>query len=205
MAIKDDSQYPVLTGLINEVQDLKDKVNPMAVSTQLIADLSDKVDEGNTTKDALENVIKTANTTTYATKGDVNTINSALADIAPYNINREVVFGQEYLSAFHKKVMVGNTTTIVFSGDSTTKGDATTSPYRLNEIFKTLCDNAQIPVTTINHGHSGAWTTAWNTTYANDDLASNPDLLIVRWGLNDANLALNIGSYESALRGGLQK
>jgi hypothetical protein len=126
-----------------------------------------------------------------------------LAETVPHNIDRQPVYGQEYLSAFHKKVMAGTTTNVVFSGDSTTAGDGTTSPYRIHEIFKTLCDNSGITVTTVNKGHSGAWTTTWANTYVTDDLASNPDLLVIRWGLNDARTDLNITNYETALRNGL--
>lgn len=122
----------------------------------------------------------------------------------PYNLNGQVVNGQEYLSAYQKKVIAGTATKVVFTGDSTTAGDGTTAPYRLSDIFSTLCSTYISPnVTTYNQGHSGAWTTSWASSYVNDDLALNPDLIVVRWGLNDANLALDTSSFQTALRSGL--
>lgn len=128
--------------------------------------------------------------------------------LVPYNVdNMDVVFGQEYLSAFHKKIMnrTTNNLLVVFSGDSTTAGNGiTNSEYYINNIFKSLCDNKKIEYITVqNNGHSGANTATWASTYVIDDISATTDLLVLRWGLNDANLLLDTSTFETSLRNGL--
>lgn len=139
--------------------------------------------------------------TQYAPR--LNNLDAQILKMVPYNIDRMPVFGQEYLSAYHKKIMSGSSTIVTFTGDSTTAGDGTTSPYRINEIFKSLCDNVGLSTTSLNNGRSGVWTSSWASTHVTTDLATNPDLLVVRWGLNDARTDLNITAYKNALRSGL--
>lgn len=119
----------------------------------------------------------------------------------------DVVFGQEYLSAFHKKIMAHTTNDllVVFSGDSTTSGDGTTSSeYHIDNVFKSICDNKKLKYINVqNNGHSGANTATWASTYVNDDIVSTTDLLILRWGLNDATLPIDTSAFESSLRNGL--
>lgn len=138
---------------------------------------------------------------TYAPR--LTEVIAQLAKTVPYNIDRLPIFGHEYLSAYHKKIMTGLPTVVTFTGDSTTKGDGTTSPYRINEIFKSLCDNSGLRTTSLNNGRSGVWASSWASTHVTTDLATNPDLLVVRWGLNDARTDLNITDYKNAMRSGL--
>lgn len=96
------------------------------------------------------------------------------------------VFGREYLSAFHKKLLAGNATTIVFSGDSTTFGAGVSAGYTVDGLIKEyIAKDGLTDVTLSNRGQSGADTEQWVNTYLAGDLAANPDLLVLRWGIND--------------------
>jgi lysophospholipase L1-like esterase len=103
-----------------------------------------------------------------------------------FNDNHRFIFGSEYLSSFHKKIMAGTATKVVLSGDSTTAGDSTTTGFKLNELLTEITGKIGIPnVTFVNNGQSGKHTGQWETTYVNNDLSSTPDVLILRWGIND--------------------
>ncbi|BBD74692.1 putative structural protein [Pectobacterium phage PPWS2] len=81
------------------------------------------------------------------------------------------------------------TLSVLFSGDSTTVGAGTIPGYRLNELVKTgMLHEGTSPaygLNTINAGHSGAMTAHWADTYVDADIAANPDLYVLRWGIND--------------------
>ena len=102
------------------------------------------------------------------------------------------VFGQEYLSAFQNIIIArggnnGITAKVSWSGDSTTAGDGITDgSYLLSNLFKATTNvNGIANITSLNRGHSGANTEQWRTTFLAGDLAENPDLYIIRWGIND--------------------
>lgn len=136
------------------------------------------------------------------------------------------IFGQEYLSFVQNKIINRGNDPLVnikvsWSGDSTTSGDGTTTGYTLVELFKeSTVVNGIANVTCLNRGHSGQMTEQWRTTYLSDDLAENPDLYIVRWGINDPYYLKNgtlapadagdaypnrrdIGDFETSLRSAL--
>ncbi|MCH5051210.1 SGNH/GDSL hydrolase family protein [Pectobacterium aquaticum] len=79
--------------------------------------------------------------------------------------------------------------TILFSGDSTTAGDGTISGYRIDELVKAgMLHEGTSPafgLNVVNAGHSGAMTAHWADTYVDADIATNPDLYVLRWGIND--------------------
>ena len=105
------------------------------------------------------------------------------------------VFGQEYLAAFHKVLMeqMGATGTRapigVFSGDSTTAGDAVDAPYQIHSLARRygLVKGLNTPfgLNFINAGHSGWNTERWRLEALAGDLALNPDVYVLRWGIND--------------------
>jgi hypothetical protein len=109
---------------------------------------------------------------------------------------KDLIFGLEYLSYFHKKIMARTSAfeilKIVFSGDSTTLGTSIVDPNNtLSNLMAFMCKVKGIPnVTTINNGQSGMDTEHWNQTYYNTDLTSAPDVLVLRWGLNDPGLSI---------------
>jgi len=219
-----DGSVDIITDLINQVTSAVDSlatVQTACETAQTGAELAESNAEyaySNTTQalaevtDARVSAVKseiflTLDARLEDIETDVSGNSTGLAEIVPYNIDKtSVVFGQEYLSAFHKKIMARTTNNLlaVFSGDSTTAGDGTTTPFHLDTLFGLICTNKGLNfINTANNGHSGAWTTSWASTYVMEDLALNPDLLVVRWGLNDANIGLNISAYETALRSGL--
>jgi hypothetical protein len=112
------------------------------------------------------------------------------------------VFGLEYIYAFHKKLYDQANPIIVLSGDSTTAGttsDANYSPANL--ITQIMLQNYIYAGTIYNDGVSGSNTSDWITSYLPASLARNPDLMIIRYGINDG--ANNRVNFESDLRSGL--
>ncbi|MDB5156137.1 MAG: Lysophospholipase, partial [Mucilaginibacter sp.] len=114
------------------------------------------------------------------------------------------VFGEEYLSSFHKKLIAGTSTKVVLSGDSTTSGDgASGASFRIDNIISSLTTKYLIQgVTYINNGKGGKSTIDWISTFLAADLALNPDVYILRWGINDSNL-LNTTQFLDNLDSGL--
>jgi lysophospholipase L1-like esterase len=164
---------------------------------------------------------------------DVVALKAETADYVPDKNKGYIVFGQEYLSAFHKKLMswsnAGSTKyNIVFSGDSTTAGSGTSgTSYHIEQLIKDMALKDGFPfITVVNNGQSGKDTEHWNQTYYSTDLTSNPDLLVLRWGINDpyykntdnsilpdqttVNPAIDaqrrtVSQFETSLRSGLTK
>jgi lysophospholipase L1-like esterase len=115
---------------------------------------------------------------------------------AVYNINsyddyQKEVFGREYLAAIHKRIATLLIATILFCGDSTTYGVGVDSDYKLDQLMVSFANNQSPPIgniTTINNGHSGATCAEWiSLGYLTADIAVSPDLMIIRYGLNDGN------------------
>lgn len=124
----------------------------------------------------------------------VKAITGGLQKLNSYADRNKYVFGTEYLAAFHN-LLIAQTSNptrkpiMVFSGDSTTAGDGVSPDYQIHALMKSAGGvvGLQTPygLSSINRGLSGAMTGDWATTYVNDDLAQNPDLLVLRWGIND--------------------
>lgn len=121
------------------------------------------------------------------------------------------ITGQEYLYAFHNFLMAQYTTPsrpllIRFSGDSTTAGDGIgAASYFISNLFKEMMYqeglNPAYGITSQNAGQSGKNTEEWNTTYAAADAAAAPDLLVLRWGVNDGSRGAE--AFIASLRAGL--
>lgn len=124
----------------------------------------------------------------------VKAVTGGLQKLNSYTDHAKVVAGSEYLAAFHN-LLISQTSSptrkpiVVFSGDSTTAGDGASADYLLNVLFgqyvKSLGLQTAYGMTCVNRGQSGANTEQWRTTYLSGDLAANPDLLVLRWGIND--------------------
>lgn len=119
------------------------------------------------------------------------------------NVDSGLIFGWEYFSCFHSKIMSGQKPIVVFSGDSTTEGagisDLATSA--LHQAVKSTLLNHLPGVECINAGHAGMSIHQWVTNFVNLDLGRRPDLYILRWGLNP-NLE---STFEADLRLGLAR
>jgi lysophospholipase L1-like esterase len=123
-----------------------------------------------------------------------NSVNGTgqLQQLNSYADDGQHIFGAEYLSSFHKKLKANMTATtptpltIVFSGDSTTAGTEDGSDTAIDQLFTVMMAKDYIPaITTVNHGRGGKTASDWLSTYLADDLAANPDVLVIRWGIND--------------------
>ena len=159
----------------------------------------------------------------------VKAITGGLQKLNSYGDKHKYVFGLEYMAAFHKLLITQHTTPtrkpiMVFSGDSTTAGDGVDVDYQIDDLIKRAGEVAgvQTPygLSSINRGQSGANTEQWRTTHLAGDLAANPDLLVLRWGINDPGWLKNgspppldagqdypnrrdVGDFLTSLRSGL--
>lgn len=125
------------------------------------------------------------------------------------------VFGEEYLQAFHIKfsgengLNTSNTVTgktIVYSGDSTVLGVGANINRDPCTLLKYSAYGAGYAgVTVLNRGQSGKATVDWDSTFVASDIAANPDLLVLRWGVNDPYYGYTIDQFRAALRSGLGK
>lgn len=124
----------------------------------------------------------------------VKAVTGGLQKINSYADKHKYVFGLEYMAAFHNLLITQNTTPtrkpiMVFSGDSTTEGVGVDTDYQIHALIKKAGEELglQSPygLSSINRGLSGASTETWYTSRVAGDLAQNPDLLVLRWGIND--------------------
>lgn len=125
-----------------------------------------------------------------------------------YGDKYQYVFGQEYMAYLHNILIYlpVRSPIIVFSGDSTTAGDAVTVDYQISNLVNDAGNFAGLQtafgLTCLNNGHSGAQISDWIDTYLAQDLADNPDLYVIRWGINDGGNQDPAG-FISLLREGL--
>lgn len=115
--------------------------------------------------------------------------------------------GQENLAAWFKALLQPTAAPkIVFSGDSTTAGDSTSVNFKINLLVAQGVKDRGLQtaygLNSVNKGHSGASTGAWNSTYVDEDITENADLYVVRWGINDVK---DVDTFATNLRAGLTK
>ena len=151
---------------------------------------------------------------TYAPLTDV-IVEMGSAVMNPQHDRTARVFGEEYLQAFHLKfsgengintsnVVEGKT--IVYSGDSTVLGVGANLYRDPCTLLKYSAYGAGYAgVTVLNRGQSGKATVDWDSTFVASDIAANPDLLVLRWGVNDPYYGYTIDQFRAALRSGLTK
>lgn len=117
-----------------------------------------------------------------------------------------LVFGQEYLSYFHRKIASGSGVKILFSGDSTVAGNGLLENYRIHNLIKNLATyDGFYNVSTVNRGQAGKTSSDWVTTYLSGDIAENADLNIFRWGINDPANGGDLSSFFSNTKSALQQ
>lgn len=127
-----------------------------------------------------------------------------------YKNSNNLIIGMEYLNYYHTKLRNHQKTTLVFSGDSTTYGTSITDAnYKINALAKDFIENNGGNIcTSINAGHENMDTSVWLSTYLDQDLAQNPDLYILRWGVNDGStqsLTTRLNTFVTNLKTGLAK
>lgn len=117
----------------------------------------------------------------------------------------QIIFGREYLHASRVKLL--DTTRklkVVWAGDSTTENWGQ-GPYMMSNVFARIGADKGHSVDSINMGVGGAYNDTWLSTYLDQQLAQNPDLFIIRWGINDVSTNHTIQQYATTLRAGLAK
>lgn len=139
---------------------------------------------------------------------NVSTSNLMKIDSAIYNIrDTNYTQGVEYLEHYHTILRNNGTAKIVWSGDSTTEGGVIVDhDYYLDNLSQKFLDKCgKTNITNVNKGHAGKLTSDWVDTYLSEDLALNPDLYILRWGLNDGvnPIETRLATFEEELENGL--
>lgn len=167
-----------------------------------------------------------------------NQINT-LEFINPYKYPLVPVFGWEYLSHWYEKLYNLADVKIVLEGDSITEGYKPLNSsiqdsflnmrgHHLKKIFK-IGNYPMDKLTIVNNGHGGRNTSEYvgNSTYGNPGIITsnpngfidagmnnNPDLVIIAYGMNDAditntylpsNLNERLKLYENNMREALQR
>lgn len=125
-----------------------------------------------------------------------------------YGDRDKYIFGREYLSYFHKRLIANLATAtgsvIQFTGDSTTAGDSTTTPYRIWELVPAAAKSLGLRgVTGTNRGQSGKAAYEWVSTYLAGDLAASPNVMVIRWGANDFGLGQTVAQTLTSMRSAL--
>ncbi len=128
----------------------------------------------------------------------------ALRQLNSYADRDKYVFGREYLSHAHKRLMAGLGIVVTMSGDSTTFGTGATSPYLVNDLIATMAKRAGLKnVTTVNRGLSAKDAQYWSTNRIPGDLATSPNVLVIRWGINDPYYGRTAAQAIESIRYGL--
>jgi len=104
------------------------------------------------------------------------------------------IFNVETLAGWFNKLMKGTLSKICLSGDSTSWGSYCNA-YKTNTfdvngtpsvLLSNLFHNDDInTVTVLNRGQPGQTSTQWKNSNLAADIATNSDLYIFRWGIND--------------------
>lgn len=138
------------------------------------------------------------------------------------------VWGHEYMWSWYEKIRLNQPLKMVWAGDSTTQGGATSDFLRhnLGKKIMTLGGYDESFITTINAGHGSRHTGNWLGGEYNDgamttesynflaeDMAGNPDLYVIAYGVNDGSPAHHptltwqgrIDRFERNMRIGLER
>lgn len=197
--------------LANENQRIQNENVREANEDTRIANENDRINQfseitANAVYDDSEIIIDTTSVTTLnnniAKKTDISYVYSIWNPALSVNATqwKDLVFGTEYLSFFQNKTRISSSCKVVFSGDETTGGASLATPtlYALDKAFLRLCNyNGLSNISTINNSQSGKCTEHWNQTYVLADIATNPDLIILRWGLNDPKFDSSLNELAS--------
>ncbi|HVJ09788.1 MAG TPA: SGNH/GDSL hydrolase family protein [Acidisarcina sp.] len=149
-------------------------------------------------------LLKTVNQTSLNSSNATVTATTAQANSYAYATPR-LVFGQEYMSHWMANIQGGAATKVLFSGDSTTQGvNITNNAYLVDKLFAASASSAGlVNITTSNSGQSGKDTADWVSTFLASDLATSPDVYVVRWGINDPFWGLTPAQTIANIRSGL--
>lgn len=119
--------------------------------------------------------------------------------------DNQTIFGREYLHAVRVKLLDRtDKLKVVWAGDSTTENWGQ-GHYMMSNVFARVAADKGHSVDSINMGVGGAYNDQWLSTYLDQQLAQNPDLMVIRWGINDASTGHTIEQYATSLRAGLAK
>jgi hypothetical protein len=115
-------------------------------------------------------------------------------------------FGSEYLYHWFSLLRSNLPARVVFDGDSTTLGAGVNDwRYHLENLVPAMLgSNVPSALSWLNIAVSGVDVVYWSTIAATNELAQNPDLLIVRFGINGPNTgSVPNSNWEPAFRSAL--
>ena len=114
-------------------------------------------------------------------------------------------FGSEYLYHWFSLLRSNLAATVVFDGDSTTVGGYINNPsYQLQTAVPALIGTVPSALTWVNLGTNGQDVVWWTNYGVARELSANPDLLVVRFGINGPNTGTQPGAvWEPSFRAAL--
>jgi hypothetical protein len=161
-------------------------------------------------------LLKPINQTAQNSSGSLNiAATQAQQNSYAYAVPR-LIFGQEYASrwfglvATYQAAPSATPIKVLGSGDSTMAGNNTNVGCDVvagcdpASLFSQAAVNHGIQgVGTSNGGHSGKDTADWLNLYLAPDQATNPDVYVIRWGINDAFFGITPAQTIANIRTGL--
>ncbi len=145
-----------------------------------------------------------------ATDGGGNVVTANRAQINSYSDANQYIIGREHLTHFERSLAFSGANNyfeskVIFSGDSTTAGVNITDPqFLVNNMFgQVALDRGFLGVSCINAGHSGDNSSNWLNTWLAQDMAQNPDVYVMRWGINDGGTGITPQQTIANMRAGL--
>lgn len=116
--------------------------------------------------------------------------------------HEELMWGSEFLYSFYNKLMTKTAVKILFSGDSTTDGTYLNSTkYKINHIIENMSHKHKMSnVHCVNSGWLAKKTSDWKNTYLASDITEAPDVIVVRWGINDRRHDVSMATIDNNLR-----
>lgn len=121
----------------------------------------------------------------------------------------QYINGIEYLVNYHTKLRLKQPTTTTLTGDSTMVGyGIQDANYLIQNLMRDTLNKYGVYNNVIsNNAISGNDTTNWLNQLLDQDMATPPDLYIIRWGVNDGAYGLDIryNRFISNLREGLTR
>lgn len=181
-------------------------------------------------------VVGIYNPNSYIVVGIFFASQQVLSSLTPYYINghlyginvqqqsqdnpaypKTMTWGNEYLHSYYKKLLNNDNILMSWAGDSTTEQTSSISnpAHRRNALGKKIVTKggfSDSQITSLNKGHGGNTTLDWLNQWLDEDMAQNPDLYILGYGLNDGGtnyfggtIQDRVTGFETRLRNGLNK
>lgn len=118
----------------------------------------------------------------------------------------KIIDGENYMFVHHNRLIARQSSNIVLSGDSTTFGAVVDSAFVPLNYLKECGDARGFSRFAIfNRGFGSKTTQDWLTSYIAADIALDPDVVVLGWGINDPLNGISVAQTKANLRNGLDQ